>query len=141
MAVVDTSFLIALVKADDHFHQDADLTRLRTEHLLVPWEVWVEFCEVIQRFADARRARAVLDSVLAGPFEIRRLLEAEELAEMVASAEPLQTRLARAGRKPLSLFDLVVCRVAQRLKESILTFDSSIMLAVQSKWLPGTRLA
>lgn len=141
MPVVDTSFLIALVKEDDRFHREIDVNSLRGEHLLVPWEIWVEFCEVIRRFARGPDVARVLESIRAGPFEIRAMVTEEELAEIVASSAVVQSRIAKAGFRPLSIFDLVVGHVAKRMKDSILTFDKGIEFCVRSGIWRGARLA
>lgn len=141
MAVVDTSFLIALVDETDRFHDDAARTELVGPHLLVPGEVWIEFCQWVMRFVHGRPARDLLESLLSGPFDIRAPLDAQGLARAALAAETHQARLAKAGHKPLSLFDVVVCETAMRQHESVLTFDQGILHAVRSNMFPGARLA
>ena len=140
MAIVDTSFLIALQDEDDHFHRRAKETPLIGDRFLVPWEIWIECCQTLMRMVPGRQAAAAVSSVLHGPFHVDKVLSAEEIAALVARSEAVQRVLKRLGHRPLSLFDLIVCAVAQRYRESILTFHEGMIAAVQHRLFPGARI-
>lgn len=111
------------------------------DRLLVPWEVWVEFLDVMARVLPADRLRDVGASVLRGPFQVQRVLSEKDLLELAARCRTLQSRPLRPGRRPLSLVDVVVCGVAERFREEIFTFDEGIVEAVRAKLFPGARIA
>lgn len=140
MAIVDTSFLVALTDRRDRFHEEARATPLVGDRFLVPFEVWVEYAQTILRRLEPPLAESVLRDILAGPFIVQKVTEPEDHADFVSVAGPAQARLRAGGRRPLSFIDLVVCQLAKRYHESILTFDEGIKFAVQSRLFPGARL-
>lgn len=140
MVVVDTSFLVALHFEGDRFHRAALEVPLGGDRFLVPREIWTEFADVAMRLAP-RGAERILTSAQEGPFDIQAVLDADEYAGLIARSHAAQAAARRAGRRPLSLFDLVVCSVAQRFREEILTFDNGIVEAVRTRAFPGARLA
>ena len=140
MAVLDTSFLIAKIKADDRFHEEAGDADLAGHPLWIPAEIWLEFCELTGRSLGGL-AKMFQNSVLEQPFQIRAFLDPTDLVRLTERNEQLRPLLLRAGLSPLSLFDLVVCLVAQRLNDAILTFDQGIIWAVRNRHFPGARIA
>ena len=141
MTIVDTSFLIALQDADDHFHAEAKETPLYGDALLIPWEIWVEYSQALLRRLPARIAEVQMSNILSGPFQIRAFLSAPDLVEIARRHPAIQERIRKMGRKPLSLFDLAVLFVAAQRRDSILTFDEGIRAAVRAKMFPGARIA
>ncbi len=88
--------------------------------------------------AEAARSLA---SVLEGPFDVQKVLTAEEIRDLVDRSHGVQERLRRRGAKPVSLFDLVVLTLAARYREGILTFDEGMLAAIRGKMFPGARVA
>jgi predicted nucleic acid-binding protein len=140
LAVIDTSFLIALQDAADRFHDDAAAAPLLQEAALIPAEIWTEYCWFLSRRSGPHVAAAV-ENLLRGPFIVRPLLEAQDLASLAASVEGLARKMQTLGHRPLSLFDVVVCTVAQRLRDSVRTFDEGIKAAIRARFFPGARIA
>ncbi|HLE46710.1 MAG TPA: PIN domain-containing protein [Candidatus Thermoplasmatota archaeon] len=138
MAVIDTSFLIALNDINDRFHEEAAGAPLFQEAAFLPAEIWMEYCLVLT--VRPRHQASVLENTLRGPFVVRPVLEPSELASLAASVPAFGHKMKRLGFKPLTLFDLVVCTVAQRLRESIRTFDEGMKAAVRARMFPGARL-
>lgn len=138
MAILDTSFLAALMDRDDRFHPEAKKTPLHGDQLLIPWEVWLEFVQLMLR--SAREAQPVLESIQEGPFDIQRLLSPTDLQSIVALEPRIRRELANHGHRPLTVFDLIVCFLAQRHRDRILTFDRGIIEAVRLRLFPGARI-
>lgn len=138
LAVIDTSFLIALNDANDRFHAEARSAPLLQEAALLPAEIWTEYCWVLSM--RPRHQAAILENTLEGPFVVRPVLEAQELASLSAAVPLFAEKMKRLGYKPLTLFDLVVCTVAQRLRDSIRTFDEGMKAAVRARMFPGARI-
>lgn len=141
MAIVDTSFLVALHFDGDGFHQQAIKHRLVGDRFLVPSEIWAEYADVVLRLAVPSRVRDVLRSTLEGPFDVQSILRAKDYALVAERAVGARTWAARMSRRPLSVFDLVVCFVAERFREPVLTFDEGMAAAIRAKLFPGARLA
>lgn len=141
IAIVDTSFLVALHNGDDRFHEAATNTPLHGDRFLIPWEIWIEFVDVLLRVLPLKTAAQVLASTLEGPFEVRAVLQPEEFPILAAKSEKLRQAVSRTAGKGLSIFDLVVCTVAGRFREAILTFDGGITAAVKARLFPGARIA
>lgn len=139
MAVVDTSFLVALHDRRDLFHQEAQRTPLSGQRLLVPCEVWQEFSQVTMRTWPPEEAKKRLADARAGPFDIRHATSPDDLPHWVGAARPVQQHLEKLGRKPMTLVDFVVCRLAQRLREAVLTFDEGMGEALANHVFPGAR--
>ena len=100
MAIVDTSFLIALQDEDDHFHRRAKETPLIGDRFLVPWEIWIECCQTLMRMVPGRQAAAAVSSVLHGPFHVDKVLSAEEIAAMYREIDAEnQTRSGGRNRR------------------------------------------
>lgn len=140
MAILDTSFLLARLKADDRFHAEATAADLSGAVPWIPAEVWVEFCEVTGRFMGAA-AKMFQASVLEQAYQVRKFLEPEDLVRLTERNEALKPLMRKADLAPLTLSDLVVCLVAQRLNDAILTFDQGIIWAVKNRHFPGARIA
>jgi predicted nucleic acid-binding protein len=140
LVVIDTSFLIALQDTGDLFHEDAVAAPILQEAALLPAEIWTEYCWFLSRRSGPHVAAAV-ENLLKGPFIVRPFLEAHELASLAASVEGFARRMKSLGHRPLSLFDIVVCTVAQRLRDSVRTFDEGIKAAIRARFFPGARIA
>lgn len=141
IVIVDTSFLVALQNRDDHFHEPARQVPLHGDRFLVPWEVWVEYADVLMRALPPDLVEQALASTLEGPFEIRHVLEPQDFPKLAGRSGKIQARMAGSRRKPMSFFDLVVCLVAERYRDAILTYDQGIMAAIRGQLFPGARLA
>lgn len=138
MAVLDTSFLAALMDCDDRFHKEAKAIPLHGDRLVVPWEIWLEFAQLMLR--STPEAQRVLESVRDGPFDIQQLISSADLQTLVALEPRVRRELARRDLRPLSLFDLIVCLIAQRHRDRILTFDQGIVEAIRLRLFPGARI-
>lgn len=114
---------------------------LHGDRFLIPREVWTEYANLVARLLPSRQAVNALTTILEGPFEIRWVLEPKELVAIVGMAQSVDQKIARVRRRSLSLVDLVVCAVAARFREGILTFDEGIKEAVRLRCFPGARLA
>lgn len=141
IVIVDSSFLVALVHESDYFHREAVRTLPKGDRLLIPGEVWVEFVDVMARLLPPEKLEEIGGSVLKGPFQVQPLMQAEGLMKLAARGKHLQSASRRRGRKPLSIFDLVVCGTAERFREGVLTFDEGIIEVVRAKLFPGARIA
>lgn len=141
MAIVDTSFLVALHFEGDRFHRQALKHRLIGDRFLVPSEIWAEYTDVVLRLAPPSRVRDVLASTLEGPFHVQSVLRPEDYALVADRAVPARAWAVRTSRRPLSLFDLVVCLVAERFREPVLTFDEGMAFAIRAQLFPGARMA
>lgn len=140
MAVADTSFLVALGKDDDRFH-DAALSHPKAyQGVDVPAEIWFEFLWVASRVLNSRRLREIASNLLDGPYRVQPSLKPEDAAGIACDHADVNERLARLKLGPLSLYDHVVCVVAARRKDEILTFDEGIIAAIRAKLFPGARI-
>jgi predicted nucleic acid-binding protein len=142
VTVIDTSFLLALIDKADRWHNEAAGRPLHGDRLLIPWEIWIEFCNVLATRLASTDAREVMEAIASGPFDIRHVLTVEDTVEILNDLEDVRKRM-EGDRIPsvLTFFDLVVCRLAQRFKEGILTFDQGIVRAVKASLFPGARIA
>lgn len=138
--ILDTSFLIALHSPADRFHAQASRTDLFGDRLLIPAEVWVEFCEFIGLRASRDEATVTLENVRKGPFAVESLLDHDQIADIALRLRSHAESLALADLRPLTLTDAVVCELASRFRESVLTFDRGMMHAIQEGLFPGARL-
>lgn len=132
---------MALQNRADRFHKVAREFPLHGDRFLIPWEVWVEYVEVLMRVLPANPVEQALSSTLAGPFEVRKILDARDFLGIAERAQRIRAHSALSGGKPMSIFDVVVCSIAERYREAILTFDQGIVEAVRSKLFPGARIA
>lgn len=141
MALVDTSFLLALQVTHDRFHQDALATPLYGDRFLIPWEIWTEYCHYVALHFDAPVAGKMARSILDGPFQVENALDSSAACDVLAHAGPVQAKVKALGFRPLTFFDLVVGSLAARFKESVLTFDEGIKAAIRARAFPGARLS
>lgn len=141
VAVVDTSFLVALHFEGDRFHRAAVGTELAGDRFLIPLEIWTEYADVVIRLAPPSQVSDLLASTASGPFGVQPVFRPEEYPWLARRAVHARATLARSRRKPLSFFDVVVCAAAERFREPILTFDDGITDAIRAKLFPGARLA
>lgn len=141
MAVVDTSFLIALHRTSDRFSAAArEHPRLYAGGIVLP-EIWTEFLTVISRFYSGAEVRQVVASALEGPFRVAPLLSAAQSGDLAAQLRSANEKLAQKEIKPLSFFGFLVCTVARQRRDEILTFDDGMIAAVKAKMFPGARIA
>jgi predicted nucleic acid-binding protein len=141
VAVADTSFLVALGKDDDRFHEAARSHPKAYQGADIPAEIWFEFLWVASRVLNGRRLREIAANLLEGPYRVQPSLKPQDVAEIASEHADVNDRLARLKLGALSLYDHVVCVVAARRKDEILTFDDGIVAAVRAKLFPGARIA
>ncbi|MBI2077901.1 MAG: PIN domain-containing protein [Euryarchaeota archaeon] len=140
MVLADTSFLVALQDEDSQSHEAAVHHPALRDGIQIPAEIWLEYCYLLARSTTKARTE-LLSHLLSGPFHVRKGLDPEDIAALAARSVDVQRRIQAAGKKPLSFFDLLLCLIAQRLGESVLTFDGAMVDAVRAKFFPGARIA
>jgi predicted nucleic acid-binding protein len=140
MTVVDTSYLIALSDATDLFHDQASAKPRHGDRFLVPWEIWLEFCQVLMRTQPEHHIREATARLRRGPFHIDRVLDEDDLSQIAATSARAQKAVQSMGHRPLTVFDLVVLTIAARFKENVYTFDQSMIAAIRQGLFPGARL-
>lgn len=115
MAVLDTTFLIALERGDTATERIYGALLERSEPVRVPAAVWVEYLAPMVP-SDRRRARETLGSaVVFEPFDKERADEAVDL----------QHELLGDGRR-LGWHDLQVAATARSLREPLFSNDVSL---------------
>lgn len=115
MAVLDTTFLIAIERGDETAQRLYEDLVERGEPLRVPAAVWVEYLSPMKP-AERRRAREMLEgATLIEPFERATADEAIEI----------QFELLGEGRR-LGWHDLQVAATARSHREAIVSNDAAL---------------
>lgn len=140
MTIIDTSYLIALQQTNDKFHEEALKKPLWGDRFLIPAEIWVEYLQTLMRQVDAHQVAPAAHSILNHVFQVHDVLTPEDCIRLADEAQEIQEPLTKRGHGPLTIYDLVVLHLADRLREKVYTFDKAMIAAIHEGLFPGARL-